>query len=175
MFEVIRRFAEAQDAPASMARAQGRTWFEVARNELELGAKISHWIWWTFPQFLPDRPLAELSPNSRKYAISDTQEAIAYLNTPLLCNRYHDLTRVILDHLSRRTVVPEVLMGGEIDCKKLVSSLTLFGAVAFRSARLELARDATGVLVLMETAGFSVCEHTLRNIDFSGFESVGVV
>jgi uncharacterized protein (DUF1810 family) len=167
MREEIQRFAVAQDKPAQMERARGRTWFEVARDELELGAKVSHWIWWTFPQFLPDRPIEEMSPNSQKYAISDTQEAIAYIKTPLLCNRYHDLTRVVLDHLSRRTVVPVVLMGGETDCKKLVSSLTLFAAVAFRSARLELARDATSVLVLMETAGFGICEHTLQKIDFS--------
>ena len=169
MREEIQRFAVAQDKPARMERAWGRTWFEVARDELELGAKVSHWIWWTFPQFLPDRPIEEMSPNSQKYAISDTQEAIAYIKTPLLCNRYHDLKRVVIDHLSRRTVVPVVLMGGETDCKKLVSSLTLFAAVAFRSARLELARDATSVLVLMETAGFGICEHTLQKIDFSSF------
>jgi uncharacterized protein (DUF1810 family) len=173
MLEVITRFAEAQDAPAPMSRARGRTWFEVALDELELGAKVSHWIWWTFPQFLPNRPVEEMSANSRKYAINDTDEAIAYINTPLLCNRYHDLTRVVLDHLSRRTVVPVVLMGGATDCKKLVSSLTLFAAVAFRSARLELARDAISVLVFMEAAGFGICQHTLQKIDFSSFESVG--
>ena len=173
MLEIIRRFAEEQDAPALISRAQGRTWFEVARDELELGAKISHWIWWTFPQFLPDRPLAELSLNSQKFAINNTNEAIVYLNTPLLHNRYHDLTRVVLEHLSRRTVVPVVLMGGETDCKKLVSSLTLFATVALRSAKLELARDATSVLVLMENAGFGICEYTLQKIDFSDFESVG--
>jgi uncharacterized protein (DUF1810 family) len=98
---------------------------------------------------------------------------MAFINAPLLCNRYHDLTRVVLDHLSRRTVVPVVLMVVKIDCKKLVSSLMLFAAVAIQSARLELARDATSVLVLMGTAGFGMCEHTLQRIDFSSFESAG--
>jgi uncharacterized protein (DUF1810 family) len=153
-----------------MERARGRTWFEVARDELELGAKVSHWIWWTFPQFLPDRPIEEMSPNSQKYAITDTQEAIAYIKTPLLCNRYHDLTRVVLDHLSRRTVVPVVLMGGKIDCKKLGSSLTLFSAVALWTSRLELTRDATSVLVHMEAAGFCICQHTLQCLDFHSLD-----
>lgn len=169
MREEIRRFADAQDKPAETERARGRTWFEVARDELELGAKVSHWIWWTFPQLLPDVRLEELSFNSQTYAINDTREAVTYLETPLLCNRYHDLTRVVLSHLSRQ-VPPLVLMGGKTDCKKLVSSLTLFSAVALWTSRLELARDATSVLVHMEAAGFGICEHTLQCLDFRSLD-----
>jgi uncharacterized protein (DUF1810 family) len=169
MREEIRRFADAQDKPVQMERTRGRTWFEVAREELERGAKVSHWIWWTFPQFLPNVPLEELSFNSQTYAINDTREAVTYLETPLLCNRYHGLTRVVLGHSSRR-VPPLVLMGGKIDCRKLSSSLTLFSAVALWTSRLELTRDATSVLVHMEAAGFCICQHTLQCLDFHSLD-----
>jgi len=167
MLEQVRRFAAAQDAPACILRAEGRSSFDVAREELELGAKHSHWMWWTFPQFLPNKSLNELSDKTKTYAIKDTEEAHMYLNTPLLYNRYHALTLIVLRHLERRTVAPIVLMGSEIDCKKLVSSLTLFAAVGLRTARAELARDALGVLHLMDNAGFPMCQYTMQKFDFS--------
>lgn len=166
MIKQIKRFADAQDAPAQKLRAEGRSWFDIAREELELGGKHSHWIWWTFPQFLPDIPVSRLSSNTKTYAIKDTEEAHMFLGTPLLYNRYHMLTLIVLDHLERRTVAPVVLMGGETDCKKLVSSLTLFAAVGFQRAQLELARDAISVLLLMHEAGFGMCEHAMLKLDF---------
>jgi len=167
MLEQVRRFAAAQDAPAEKWRAEGRSWFDVAREELELGAKHSHWIWWTFPQFLPNKSLKDLSDKTKTYAIKDTEEAHMYLNTPLLYNRYHALTLIVLRHLERRTVAPVVLMHGETDCTKLVSSLTLFAAVGLRTGRTEIARDALGVLHLMNLAGFPMCQHTMQKFDFS--------
>ena len=64
----LERFVTAQDRGGTYQRA-------VA--ELRAGAKVSHWMWFIFPQVAG----LGMSAMSREYAISSAQEARAYLPT----------------------------------------------------------------------------------------------
>ena len=103
------RFVTAQDVGGS---------YEQAVAELQAGRKVSHWMWFVFPQ------MAGLgqSPTSKRYAIRSVAEARAYLAHPVLGPRLHECAE-ILTALSGRTA--EDILGG-IDAMKLRSSMTLF-------------------------------------------------
>jgi uncharacterized protein (DUF1810 family) len=105
----LARFVTAQDAGGS---------YRQAVAELRNGRKVSHWMWYVFPQ------IAGLgqSPTSRLYAISSVGEASAYLRHPVLGPRLRDCAG-ILAGLSGRTA--EQIFGG-IDAMKLRSSMTLY-------------------------------------------------
>ena len=97
--------------------------YYIALREMREGSKSSHWIWFIFPQILG---LGQ-SPESKRYGISDLDEAKAYLSHPVLGARLREITAEVLKHTdsSIRTI-----MGGGIDVKKFKSSMTLFDAVS---------------------------------------------
>jgi uncharacterized protein (DUF1810 family) len=103
------RFVAAQDAGAS---------YEHAVAELRAGRKVSHWMWYVFPQ------IAGLgqSPTSQRYAIGSVAEASAYLAHPVLGPRLLECAQV-LTALSGRTAED---VFGDMDAMKLRSSMTLF-------------------------------------------------
>jgi uncharacterized protein (DUF1810 family) len=105
----LQRFARAQD--------EGGT-YERALAELRRGSKVSHWMWFVFPQ------IAGLGQSaiSRRYAISSLAEAQAYLDHPVLGPRLAECAGVVAA-LTGRTA--EQIFGG-IDALKLRSSMTLF-------------------------------------------------
>jgi uncharacterized protein (DUF1810 family) len=105
----LQRFVRAQD--------EGGT-YERALAELRRGAKVSHWMWFVFPQ------IAGLGQSSisRRYAISSVAEARAYLDHPVLGPRLTECAGVVAV-LTGRTA--EQIFGG-IDAVKLRSSMTLF-------------------------------------------------
>jgi uncharacterized protein (DUF1810 family) len=109
----LARFVEAQDADGTYARAL---------SELRAGRKLTHWMWFVFPQIAG----LGLSPTSVKYAISSLPEAEAYLRHPVLGPRLRDCARV-LSELSGATA-RDVL--GDIDALKLRSSMTVFERAA---------------------------------------------
>ena len=92
--------------------------YEQATAELRHGRKMSHWMWFVFPQ------IAGLghSATSRRYAISSLAEARAYLVHPVLGRRLAECAG-ILTGLSGPTA--EQIFGG-LDAQKLRSSMTLF-------------------------------------------------
>lgn len=94
-----------------------------ALAELRRGAKVSHWMWFVFPQ------IAGLghSAMARRYAIRDLAEARAYLADAVLCERLVAATGAMLGWAGRRSA--EAILGG-IDAVKLRSSVTLFEAAA---------------------------------------------
>lgn len=94
--------------------------YDAAVDELRVGRKRSHWMWFVFPQ------IAGLgrSPTAVRYAISSLDEAKAYLAHPILGPRLLESTR-ILSELHGRTA--QEIFGG-IDAMKLRSSLTLFSS-----------------------------------------------
>ncbi|HXH33542.1 MAG TPA: DUF1810 domain-containing protein [Plantibacter sp.] len=102
----LERFTIAQDAGGAYASA-------VA--ELRGGRKIGHWMWFVFPQ------IAGLgtSLTSRRYAISSLEEAVAYLEHPVLGKRLDECTRVLAE-LDGKTA-HEIF--GSVDAMKLRSSL----------------------------------------------------
>ncbi len=109
----LERFVIAQDAGGIYHRA-------VA--ELSDGRKTSHWMWFVFPQ------IAGLgqSPTSRKFAISSLSEARAYLQHPVLGPRLIECASILTRHEHRSA--HEVL--GDVDARKLHSSMTLFARAA---------------------------------------------
>jgi uncharacterized protein (DUF1810 family) len=109
----LRRFEEAQD--------DGGT-YKAAVSELRAGRKVSHWMWFVFPQI---RGLGQ-SAMSRTFAISSLQEATAYLSHPVLGPRLIECAG-ILTELSGRSA-REIF--GTIDAQKLRSSMTLFARAA---------------------------------------------
>lgn len=109
----LKRFEIAQDEAGNYA---------AAVSELRVGRKVSHWMWFIFPQ------IAGLgqSSMSRTYAITSLAEAEAYLQHPILGPRLITCTR-ILTEVTGRTAV-DIL--GATDAMKLRSSMTLFARVA---------------------------------------------
>lgn len=107
--ERLQRFVEAQDAGGT---------YERALAELRAGRKVSHWMWFVFPQ------IAGLgqSEMSRRYAIDSLEEARAYLAHPVLGPRLVECAQALLEH---EGLSAEEIMGG-IDAVKLRSSMTLF-------------------------------------------------
>lgn len=109
----LERFVEAQDAGGTYSRA-------VA--ELRRGHKASHWMWFVFPQ------IAGLgqSPTSRRFAISSLAEARAYLRHPVLGPRLVECAGM----LARQQDLRARQIFGDVDARKLHSSMTLFARAA---------------------------------------------
>ena len=113
--EGLERFLEAQDS-----RNSG---YETAIREIKAGCKVSHWIWYIFPQM---RGLGH-SGFSHKYGISSLLEAKAYLEHPVLGARLREVVLAMTAHAGSKTA-DDVL--GSTDAMKLRSCLTLFDAVS---------------------------------------------
>jgi uncharacterized protein (DUF1810 family) len=109
----LQRFVAAQDAGGT---------YGTALRELRAGCKITHWMWYVFPQ------LAGLghSPNARRYAVSGPAEARAYLAHPVLGPRLRECAGA-MTALPNADPVPVL---GSTDARKLRSSMTLFALVA---------------------------------------------
>jgi uncharacterized protein (DUF1810 family) len=109
----LERFVTAQNA--------GGTYDQVTA-ELREGQKVSHWMWFIFPQ------IAGLghSDTARHYAIASRDEAEAYLAHPVLGPRLIECADIVA-MLSGRTA-PDIF--GDVDAQKLRSSMTLFHAAA---------------------------------------------
>ena len=107
------RVLQAQEKDGSYARALA---------ELKAGQKTGHWIWWVFPQL---KGLGT-SANSVFYGLDDDAEAKAYLQHPVLGQRYCDCVHEVYLQLYRHGKIPLVLMGSDVDVIKLRSSLELF-------------------------------------------------
>jgi uncharacterized protein (DUF1810 family) len=107
MLHDLERFVDAQ-----------RPVYEQVLAELRGGHKVSHWMWFVFPQ------LAGLgsSPMSQRYAIGSLAEAQAYLDHPLLGARLRECAGLLLATSEDRA---EAILG-PIDALKLRSSMTLF-------------------------------------------------
>ncbi len=109
----LERFVAAQDRGGTYQRA-------VA--ELRGGAKVSHWMWFIFPQ------IAGLgtSAMAREYAISGLAEARAYLAHPVLGPRLAECAGILAATEGKTAI--QIL--GPVDAMKLRSSMTLFAAAA---------------------------------------------
>lgn len=106
----LQRFIEAQNDS-----------YDQALKEIRNGRKLTHWIWYIFPQI---KGLG-FSYNSEYYGITSLQEAKDYLENELLRKRLFEITESLLMHKGKDI---ESIMG-DIDALKLKSSMTLFDAV----------------------------------------------
>lgn len=111
---------EDETDPLLFIEAQDTVWADVL-EELHVGKKQSHWMWFVFPQ------LAALgrSDMSQLYGIHDLAEARAYLADPTLRDRLTQVTALVLRHKDR--TAQDIF--GDVDAAKLRSSMTLFSAV----------------------------------------------
>jgi uncharacterized protein (DUF1810 family) len=119
-----RRHQNPADDPFNLERfvlAQDSVYQDVV-SELRAGTKMSHWMWFIFPQI---RGLGR-SPVSAEYAISGRKEAQAYLQHAILGARLKECTNVVL-HVEGRSAT-EIF--GSPDDMKFRSCMTLFSQVS---------------------------------------------
>ncbi len=95
--------------------------YEQALREIQAGRKMSHWMWFIFPQM---KGLGT-SFNSTFYGISGRDEAEAYLAHPILGPRLVEISKVLLTHADK----PIELILGHMDSLKLKSCVELFASV----------------------------------------------
>lgn len=110
----IERFVEAQE--------EVWTGYAVALAEIEHGCKMSHWIWYIFPQL---RGLGH-SRYSHLYGIANRKEAEDYLAHPVLGSRLREITEALLANTNKSAVA----ILGEIDAQKVKSCMTLFDCIS---------------------------------------------
>lgn len=96
--------------------------YEMALAEVKNGKKLSHWIWYIFPQL---KGLG-MSGNSHYYGIDNVEEAKAYLQHPILGARLREITSVFLDSVGKNA--QDVF--GYLDAMKVRSCMTLFNEVS---------------------------------------------
>ena len=90
--------------------------------ELQAGQKLSHWIWFIFPQM---KGLGH-SSMSEFYGIGSLEEARAYLRHPVLGPRLEQCVRLV-NAIEKRSI--ELILGFPDDLK-FRSSMTLFAHAA---------------------------------------------
>ena len=96
--------------------------YSDALKEIKNGQKISHWMWYVFPQI---KGLGK-SDTAKWYAIKDLQEAKDYLNNEILSNRLEQICKALLD----LDCNDAYKIFGFPDDMKLKSSMTLFEIAA---------------------------------------------
>jgi uncharacterized protein (DUF1810 family) len=96
--------------------------YQRVLSELRAGTKLSHWMWFIFPQI---KGLGR-SPVSIEYAISSREEASAYLKHPILGPRLKECTSLVL--LVEGRSIEEIF--GSPDDMKFRSSMTLFSEIS---------------------------------------------
>lgn len=107
----LKRFLDAQEQMYGMALA-----------EVKSGKKLSHWIWYIFPQL---KGLGK-SGNSHYYGIDNLEEAKAYLQHPVLGTRLREITTTFLE----LSGVNAKDVFGYLDAMKVRSCMTLFNEVS---------------------------------------------
>ena len=101
-------------------KAQDKCYTEVI-SELTAGQKISHWMWFIFPQIEG----LGYSDTTSFYAIKNIGEATHYLQHPILGKRFLECSKLII--ASQNKSIRQIL--GQPDDRKLLSCMTLFSQV----------------------------------------------
>lgn len=107
----LQRFLDAQEPQ-----------FKQVCSELQAGRKRSHWMWYVFPQI---KGLGG-SDMARRFAISSMDEAVAYIEHPVLGERLRECTRLVVAVQGRS--IEEIF--DYPDHLKFHSSITLFSFAA---------------------------------------------
>lgn len=107
---------------ARFKNAQDFGVYEKALSEIRNGRKLSHWMWFIFPQI---KGFGH-SHNTQFYSIKCADEARQYLEDPVLGKRLREICGALLE-------LPETdpaRVFGTPDWMKLGSSMTLFDYVS---------------------------------------------
>lgn len=118
----LKRFVDAQEFD-----------YERALSEIRNGRKLTHWMWYIFPQY---DGLGH-SSLSKRYAIKSAAEAEAYLRHPILGPRLTACCEAAVSVAGRSA--REVF--GSPDDMKLRSCVTLFAAVSLPGSVFERVLD----------------------------------
>lgn len=102
-------------------KAQERD-YKIAFNEVQSGKKLTHWIWYIFPQM---RGLGH-SYYAHLYGIKNIEEAREYLQDKILGERLREITNVLLEHYDK--TADDIF--GDLDAMKVKSCMTLFDAIS---------------------------------------------
>ena len=96
--------------------------YDMALAELIGGRKLTHWMWFVFPQL---RGLGR-SPTAQQFGIDTLEEARAYLAHPVLGTRLRECVNAVLDcgESSLHAIF------GSPDDMKFCSSMTLYALAA---------------------------------------------
>ena len=116
----LKRFVEAQNP----------VYNQVCR-ELQQGLKMTHWMWFIFPQIEG----LSLSAMSRRFATSSLEEADAYLNHSVLGPRLIQCTEFVVNTSGR--TLKQIL--GPTDNMKFRSCMTLFAHATASNEVFEVA------------------------------------
>ena len=119
----INRFLQAQEG--NHPNHQGNTYAE-ALTELRNGRKLTHWIWYVFPQIQLGS-----TPISIEFSIKSMKEAKEYLSHPILGTRYEESCELLIQNASQHENAWDGI--GKVlgnDAGKFRSSITLFGEAA---------------------------------------------
>ena len=117
---LLKRFVEAQNPV-----------YDQVCWELQQGLKMTHWMWFIFPQI---EGLSS-SAMSKRFAISSLEEAAAYLNHPVLGARLKQCTELVINTSGR--TLKQIL--GPTDNLKFRSSMTLFAHACTQNEVFETA------------------------------------
>ena len=112
----LNRFVEAQKGSG------GLSGFDTALAEVRAGDKVTHWMWYVFPQFAG----LGFSAMAQRYAIKSRAEAEAYLAHPLLGPRLVACAEAALGVEGKSA--SDIF--GSPDDLKLKSCATLFACVS---------------------------------------------
>ena len=143
MSKCIDRFLEPQ-----------KTSYAIALEEVRNGRKVSHWMWYIFPQL---RGLGQ-SNVAWYYGIEDLSEAKAYLAHPVLGRRLREITQAALD-LSE---ADPMKVFGWPDNMKFQSCMTLFAQICeddlFEKALIKFfaGQEDSMTLELLKQKGYSL-------------------
>ena len=118
----LKRFLDAQERD-----------YRTALAEIGNGRKISHWMWYIFPQI----DGLGFSSTAKFYAIRDLDEAKNYFEHPVLGERLVEISNALLE-IDGKTA-NQIL--GSPDDMKLKSSMTLFGALENTNAVFQKVLD----------------------------------
>lgn len=116
-----------------MAQSTPYAGYDLALAEIKNGRKVSHWIWYVFPQLLG----LGHSKYSILFGIKGRGEAEAYLKHPVLGSRLREITNALLEHKGR---YPESILGN-IDAVKVKSCMTLFDCISPNDIFNEVLRE----------------------------------
>ena len=92
--------------------------YDQALKEIKNGCKVSHWMWYIFPQI---KGLGHCS-TAVYYAIDSLDEAKEYLQIPILNKGLFEISNALLELKNNNPVI----ILGYPDNLKLQSSMTLF-------------------------------------------------
>lgn len=104
-----------------------------ALNEITNGQKMTHWMWYVFPQL---RGLGS-SETSNAYGIADIEEACLYMQHPILGTHLIAISNALMA-INGKTA-EEIF--GHIDALKLRSCMTLFANVQMANPIFEKVLD----------------------------------